>query len=67
MLTPRQVVDTMIITHGVATSDDVSALKEPLSRALTSLSSLSNHMGLFLLASQRLIRSGQEETDLNFN
>jgi hypothetical protein len=36
MLTPRQVVDTMCLKHGVASSDDVSALKQPLSRALTS-------------------------------
>jgi hypothetical protein len=62
MLTPRQVVDTMC----VASSDDVSALKEPLSRALTSLSNLSSHMDLFLLASQRLTRSGQGETDFSY-
>ena len=66
MLTPRQVVDTMSLKHGVATSDDVSALKEPLSRALTSLSNLSNHMDSFLLASQRLTRSGQGETDFSY-
>jgi hypothetical protein len=29
MLSPRQVIDTMTLKHGVATSDDVSALKEP--------------------------------------
>jgi hypothetical protein len=66
MLSPRQMIDTMILKHGVATSDDVSALKEPLSRALTSLSNLSNHMDLFLLANQRLTRSGQGETDFNY-
>ena len=66
MLTPRQVVDTMCLKHGVASSDDVSALKEPLSRALTSLSNLSNHMDSFLLASQRLTRSGQGETDFSY-
>jgi hypothetical protein len=65
-LSPRQVIDTMILKHGVATSDDVSALKEPLSRALTLLSNLSNHMDLFLLASQRLTRSGQGETGFNY-
>jgi hypothetical protein len=48
----------MILKHGVATSDDVSALKEPFSRALTLLSNLSNHMDLFLLASQRLTAHG---------
>ena len=66
MLTPRQVVDAMCRKHGVASSDDVSALKEPLSRALTSLSNLSNHMDSFLLASQRLTRSGQGETDFSY-
>jgi hypothetical protein len=35
-LTPRQIVDTMIAKHGIPTSDDVSKLREPLSRALTS-------------------------------
>jgi hypothetical protein len=65
MLSPLQVIDTMTLKHGVATSDDVSALKEPLSRALTSLSNLPNHMNLFLLASQRFTRSGQGETDFN--
>jgi hypothetical protein len=38
MLSPRQVIDTMTLKLGVATSNDVSALKEPLSIALTSLS-----------------------------
>ncbi len=68
MFSPRQVIDTMTLKHGVATtsSDDVSALKEPLSRALTSLSNLPNYMNLFLLASKRLTRSGQGETDFNF-
>jgi hypothetical protein len=66
MLTPRQVVDTMCLKHGVASSDDVSVLKEPLSRALTSLSTLTSHMDSFLLASQRLTRSGQGETDFSY-
>ena len=37
-------VDTMRAKHGVATSDDVSKLRDPLSRALTSLSDLTCHM-----------------------
>ncbi len=36
MLTPREIVDTMTAKHGVATSDDISKLREPLHRALTS-------------------------------
>ena len=44
-LTPRQIVDTMIAKHGIPTSDDVNKLREPLSRALTSLSDLESHMG----------------------
>ena len=66
MLTPREIVDTMIAKHGVATSDDISKLREPLSRALTSVTDLANHMDLFLLASQRLTRSGQGETDYRY-
>jgi hypothetical protein len=58
MLTPRENVDTMTAKHGVATSDDLSKLRELLSRALTSLSDQANLMYLFLLASQRLTWSG---------
>ncbi len=68
MLSPREIVDTMRAKHGVAiaTSDDVSRLRYPLSRALTSLSDLTGHMDSFLLASQRLTRSGQGETDYKY-
>ncbi len=63
MLTPRQIVDTMLAKHGVATGDDVSKL---LSKPLMSLSDLTKHMSTFLLASQRLTRSGQGETAYNY-
>ncbi len=68
MLSPRDIVDTMRAKHGVATSDDVSKLRDrdPLSRALTSLSDLTGHMDSFLLASQCLTRSGQGETDFRY-
>ena len=66
MLTPRQIVDTMLAKHGVATGDDVSKLLTPLSKPLTSLSDLTKHMSTFLLASQRLTRSGQGETAYNY-
>ena len=66
MLTPREIVDTMTAKHGVATSDDISKLREPLHRALTSLSDLAGHMDRFLLASQRLTRSGQGEKDYRY-
>jgi hypothetical protein len=67
MLYPREIVDIMRAKHGVATSDDVSKLRDPLSRALTtSLSDLTDHMDSFLLASQRLTRSGQRETDYKY-
>ena len=35
MLSPREIVDTMRAKHGVATSDDVTKLRDPLSRALS--------------------------------
>jgi hypothetical protein len=63
-LTPRQIVDTMMAKHGIPTSDDINKLREPLSRALTSLSDLD--MGNYLLASQRLTRSGQGETPYHY-
>ncbi len=66
MLTPREIVDTMTAKHGVATSHDISKLREPLHRALTSLSDLTGHMDRFLLASQRLTRSGQGEKDYRY-
>ena len=66
MLSPREIFDTLRAKHGVATSDDVSKLRDPLSRALTSLSDLTGHMDSFLLASQRLTRSGQGETDYRY-
>ena len=66
MLSPREIVDTMRAKHGVATSDDVGKLRDPLSRALTSLSDLTDHMDSFLLASQRLTRSGQGKTDYEY-
>ncbi len=66
MLSPRDIVDTMRAKHGVATSDDVTKLRDPLPRALKSLSNLTDHMDSFLLASQRLTRSGQGETDYRY-
>jgi hypothetical protein len=66
MLTSREIVDTMTAKHGVATSDDINKLHEPLHRALTSLSDLTGHMDRFLLASQRLTRSGQGEKDYRY-
>jgi hypothetical protein len=62
MLSPREIVDTMRAKHDVATSDDISKL----SQALTSLSDLAGHMDSFLLASQRLTRSGQGGTDYKY-
>jgi hypothetical protein len=62
VLTPRRIVDTMLAEHGVSTGDDNSKLRDPLSQAMmTLLSDLTNHMASFLLASQRLNRSGQGE------
>jgi hypothetical protein len=66
MLTPRQIVDTMLAQRGVATGDDVSKLRDPLSQTMTSLLDLTKHMASFLLASQRLIRSRQGETAFRY-
>jgi hypothetical protein len=52
--------------HVVATGDDVSKLLTSLSQPLTALSDLTKHMSTFLLASQRLTRSGQGETAYNY-
>jgi hypothetical protein len=62
MLTPMMIMETMANQHGVTTGDDVTKLQSPLSQRLTSLSDLTKHMSSFLLASQRLTRSGQGET-----
>ncbi len=68
MLSLREIVYTMRAKHGVATStsDDINKLRDPLSHALTSLLDLTGHMDSFLLASQRLTRSGQGETDYKY-
>jgi hypothetical protein len=66
MLTPIQIVTTMLAQHGVATGDDVSKLLDPLSQAMMSLSDLTKHMANFLLASQRLTRSGQGKTPYKY-
>jgi hypothetical protein len=58
MLSPREIVDTMRANHGVATSDDISRLQDPLSRALTSLSDFTDHVDSFLLASPASVRHG---------
>jgi hypothetical protein len=59
LLTPLQIVTTMLAQHGIAKDDDVTKLQDPLSQAMTSLSDLTKHMANFVLASQRLTRSGQ--------
>jgi hypothetical protein len=61
-LLPRQVIDAMITKHGVFTGDDIAKLRAPLSSPLMSLSGLVSHQEKYLLASQRLTRSGQGET-----
>ncbi len=61
-LLPRQVIDAMITKHGVFTGDDISRLRAPLSSPLLSLSGLVSHQEKYLLASERLTRSGQGET-----
>jgi hypothetical protein len=66
MLTPIQIVTTMLAQHGVATGDDITKLQYPLSQAMMSLSDLTKHMVNFLLASQRLTRSGQGETPYKY-
>ncbi len=64
-LTPRQIVDAMFDKHGIPQSNDIIKLRSPLDLALTSLFDLENHMTNFLLASQRLTRSGQENPPTN--
>jgi hypothetical protein len=66
MLTPIQIVTTMLAQHGVATGDDVTKLQDPLSQAMTSLLDLTKHMVTFVLASQHLTRSGQSETPYKY-
>jgi hypothetical protein len=65
-LLPRQVIDAMITKHGVFTGDDIAKLRASLSSPLKSLSSLVGHHEKYLLASQRLTRSGQGETPFKY-
>ena len=64
--TPRHIVDAMVAKHGIPTSEDIIKLRSPLDLVLTSLSDLENHMANFLLASQRLTRSGQGKTPYEY-
>jgi hypothetical protein len=66
-LTPTQIVTTMTAKRGVATGDDIQRLKELLSQALLPLSDFKRHnMGKYLLASQKLPRTGQGLTDYGY-
>ncbi len=56
----------MITKHGVFTGDDISKLRAPLSSPFFSLSGLVSHQEKYLLASQRLTRSGQGETPFKY-
>jgi hypothetical protein len=56
----------MITKHGVLTGDDIAKLRAPLSSPLMPLSALVNHQEKYLLASQRLTRSGQGETPFKY-
>jgi hypothetical protein len=58
-LLPRQVIDAMITKNGIFTGNDIAKLRAPLSSPLMSLSGLVGHQEKYLLASQRLTRSGQ--------
>ncbi len=57
MLSSRKIVDTMRAKHGVATSDDVSKLRDPQSRLLTSLSDLKRSRGNRLQVFRALSRN----------
>jgi hypothetical protein len=64
-LSSRQVVDLMTRKYGIATSDDITKLREPLSLALTSLSDLESHMEKIYTAGLSA-RSGQCETPYHY-
>jgi hypothetical protein len=64
--TPHQIVDAMFDKHGIPQSEDIIKLRSSLDLALTSLSDLENHMTNFLLACQRLTRSGQGKTPYEY-
>jgi hypothetical protein len=71
LLTLLSILDLILLNAdtyysiNIVTSDDISKLRDPLSRAptLTSFADLAGHMDSFLLASQHLTRSGQGETN----
>jgi hypothetical protein len=50
-LSPRQIVDAMLLEHGTTSADDLKKLRAPLYEPLKALADLERHMNAFLLAS----------------
>jgi hypothetical protein len=58
-LTPRQIVDAMLLEHGTTSAEDLKNLRAPLYESLKALADLERHMNAFLLASKKLTNAGQ--------
>jgi hypothetical protein len=63
-LTPRQIVDAMLLEHGTTSAEDLKKLRAPLYQPLKALADLERHMNAFLLASKKLTNAGQGKTNL---
>jgi hypothetical protein len=63
-LTPRQIVDATMTAHGTTSAEDLKKyVHRCTSLALKVLADVERHMNAFLLASEKLIKSGQPRED----
>ena len=65
-LSPRQIVDAMLLEHGTTSAEDLKKLRAPLYEPLKALADLERHMNAFLLASKKLTNSGQGKTPYEY-
>ena len=63
-LTPRQIVDTMLLEHGTTSAEDLKKSRALLYEPLKAMADLERHMKAFLLASKKLTNAGQGNTPL---
>jgi hypothetical protein len=65
-LTPRQIVDAMLLEHGTTSAEDLKKLRAPLYELLNALADLEHHMNAFLLTSKKLTNAGQGKTPYEY-
>jgi hypothetical protein len=65
-LSPCQIVDAMLLEHGITSADDLKKLRAPLYEPLKALADLERHMNAFLMPTKKLINAGQGKTPYEY-